>query len=114
MLPQRYKIKGKAVLTLVFERGKRVKLETRSPFSLRYIKRAAGGPKFAIAIPSQLKLKAVSRNKTRRRLFEAIRLNLPFTNGKNCDIVITVHRQLDAFDFEDIQAIFKSLIEKIT
>lgn len=113
MLKKGLKIKGGSALSRVFKKGRKIRLEKNSLFSMRVLQRRGNGALFAVTIPSALKLNAVKRNKVRRRVYEAIRKNYGLTKTKNYDIVLVVHSPLAKIGFPQIEAELVKLFSKL-
>jgi ribonuclease P protein component len=88
MIPRAYRFHGRNSLSFAYRRGKTV----RGPLcAIRYIKRSQDkNSRVAVVVSRKVNKSAVVRNRIRRRLYEAVRLNLP-NFSEPYDIIINVY-----------------------
>jgi ribonuclease P protein component len=111
MIPRAYRFHGRNSLSFAYRRGKTV----RGPLcSIRYIKRSSDKKsRVAVVVSRKVNKLAVVRNRIRRRLYEAVRLNLPnFTEPY--DIIINVYsdKLADDIEFEELKVIVYSQLKQ--
>ncbi len=87
MLANKYRFHGHGSLRYVYAKG----TVTRSKYFLckTTSNRRRNEPRVAVVISKKILKSAVKRNRVRRRMYEAIRLELPVINP-SCDIVFIV------------------------
>lgn len=101
MLANKYRFHGHGSLRYVYAKGK----VTRSKYFLckSTLNRRRSEPRIAVVISKKILKSAVKRNRVRRRMYEAIRLELPKIS-EPCDIVfIVISPELLTATVEDIQ-----------
>lgn len=71
-------------------------------FVLKFIKNEGNCNSFAVVVSKKISLKAVIRNKIRRRVYEIIRLNIDNFN-KGFKIIIFVKKGVLEMDYSDLE-----------
>lgn len=86
----------------MFTKGKRVNAQL---MQLRYIPRrdSDSGDRFALLIGKKCYRTAVERNRLRRQLYEAIRLNWNFLARPCYDVVVLLHPQVKEATYQDME-----------
>lgn len=80
--------------------------------SLVFASNTRNHQRFAVVISKKVIKSAVSRNRVRRRVYEAIRLNLPeFKDNKDCIFVI-YSKTIKDIDFEELKELIKNLLKQ--
>ena len=87
MLLQKYRFHSRGGVNYVYQKGKNIRM---SNLVLFYAPNTRGYRRFAVVISKKIVKSAVGRNRIRRRLYEAIRLELPI-NLPPTDYVLVVH-----------------------
>ena len=81
--------------------------------SLVFASNTRNHQRFAVVISKKVIKSAVGRNRVRRRVYEAIRLNLPeFKDNKDCIFVI-YSKTIKDIDFEELKELIKILLRNI-
>ena len=86
MLNKRNRISNRRLIQLLFNKGK---LYKNNYFVLKYLPAQNSESQFAVAISKKIIKKAVSRNRLKRQIMEAIRLNLNLLRDNFVILVIT-------------------------
>ncbi len=92
MLNKRNRISDKKIIQNLFDKGN---LYRDKYFVFKYINSDSKDSQFAVIVSKKISKKAVKRNKIRRQIFEAIRLNIDMANNVTA-IVISKARIQDA------------------
>lgn len=80
--------------------------------SLVFASNTRNHQRFAVVISKKVIKSAVGRNRVRRRVYEAIRLNLPeFKDNKDCIFVI-YSKTIKDIDFEELKELIKNLLRQ--
>lgn len=80
--------------------------------SLVFASNTRNHQRFAVVISKKVIKSAVGRNRVRRRVYEAIRLNLPeFKDNKDCIFVI-YSKTIKDIDFEELKELIKNLLKQ--
>ena len=109
MLAKKYRFHSRGGVRYTYQKGKTI----RTPkISLVHADNTRGHQRFAVVISKKVIKSAVGRNQVRRRVYEAIRLQLPnFKNNKDCIFVI-YSKDFRDMDFIKICEIIKNLLEQ--
>lgn len=110
MLASQFRFHGYGSLNYVYRNGKTVR---QGPLSLRFVTNPRRSKsRIAVVVSKKVAKRAVDRNRIRRRLYEAIRHELPGISEPH-DIVVTVFdKQILNFDFTDIEQVIKKMLTK--
>lgn len=84
MLNKRNRISDKQIIQKLFTKGN---LYRDKYFIFKYIRSDSTNSEFAVIVSKKISKKAVKRNKVRRQVFEAIRLNLNLTSDLSAVII---------------------------
>lgn len=80
--------------------------------SLVFASNTRNHQRFAVVISKKVIKSAVGRNRVRRRVYEAIRLNLPeFKDNKDCIFVI-YSKTIKDINFEELKELIKNLLKQ--
>lgn len=105
MLPQKNRLKKRKDFNLTFEKGDsyhNILMEIR-------VRRTENGKKFAFVAPVKYFKKATKRNKVKRILREALRINLDRV-VEGIDIIFIAKKNILEYSFEEVKrSIIKSL-----
>jgi len=109
MLAKRYRFHSRGGVNFTYKHGKTI----RTPkISLVFAKNSRNHQRFAVVISKKVIKSAVGRNRVRRRVYEAIRLNLPeFKDKKDCIFVI-YSKTVKEMPFEELKNLVNSLLRQ--
>jgi len=109
MLAKRYRFHSRGGVNFTYKNGKTI----RTPkISLVFAKNSRNHQRFAVVISKKVIKSAVGRNRVRRRVYEAIRLNLPeFKDKKDCIFVI-YSKTIKEMSFEELKNLVNSLLSQ--
>lgn len=107
MLAKRYRFHSRGGVNFTYKNGKTI----RTPkISLVFAKNSRNHQRFAVVISKKVIKSAVGRNRVRRRVYEAIRLNLPeFKDKKDCIFVI-YSKTIKEMSFEELKDLISNLL----
>ena len=106
MLASKYRFHSRGGVKYTYQKGKTI----RTPkFSLVFAPNQHGKQRFAVVISKKVIKSAVGRNRVRRRVYEAIRLNLAESNDY---IFIVFSKDLKTMDFTEIEKLVLKLAEQ--
>ena len=109
MLSKKYRFHSRGGVKYTYQKGKTI----RTPhLSLVYNHNSRGYQRFAVVISKKVIKSAVGRNRVRRRLYEAIRLELPTYQATNDHIFVVYHKALRDLPFTELRALVHSLLEQ--
>lgn len=109
MLASKYRFHSRGGVKYTYQKGKTI----RTPkFSLVFTPNQRGKQRFAVVISKKVIKSAVGRNRVRRRVYEAIRLNLAEISESNDYIFIVFSKDLKTMDFTEIEKLVLKLAEQ--
>lgn len=109
MLSQKYRFHSRGGVRHVYQKGETL----RSPLvALIFMPNTRGFQRFSVVVSKKIFKSAVSRNLIRRRVYEAIRLELPeYTTPMDC--IFVVHsRNLATMPFRELQDHIHNLLRR--
>lgn len=108
MLNKKNRIGNRNVIEKLFKKGH---LHKNHFFIFKYEETKDSPPQFAVSVSKKMEKKAVRRNRLRRQIYEAIRLNLDSLN-KNLAVLIIARPSILKSNFQEIgdhiKAFFKN------
>lgn len=113
MLASKYRFHSRGGVKYTYQKGKTI----RTPkFSLVFAPNQRGKQRFAVVISKKVIKSAVGRNRVRRRVYEAIRLNLAEISESYDYIFIVFSKDLKTMEFTELEKLILKLTEhaKIT
>lgn len=109
MLSKKYRFHSRGGVQYTYKHGKTI----RTPkMSLVHNVNDRGFQRFAVTVSKKVSKSAVGRNRIRRRLYEAIRLELPAFTAKRDNIFVVYSKDVSKMDFEELRALVHSLLEQ--
>lgn len=107
MLSQKYRFHSRGGVRYTYQHGKTI----RTPkVSLVYNPNSRGFQRFAVVVSKKVEKTAVGRNRIRRRVYEAIRLNLPSYAAKTDCIFVIYSKDVLSMPFSELQSAIASLL----
>lgn len=111
MLARRYRIGSKPRVLHILKKGRVLKW---GGFYFRRLPNRAGHPRFALIVSKKIGRQAVTRNRVRRRVYEAIRKNLG-PHEKSCyDVVVLCSAAIASSDYPRIERDIIAGLKKIS
>lgn len=109
MLAKKYRFHSRGGVRYTYQKGKTI----RTPkLSLVYAPNTRGHQRFSVVVSKKVEKTAVGRNRIRRRVYEALRVELPsFTQPKDC-IFVVFSKDLSTMPFSELQALIRSLLSQ--
>ncbi|MBQ6511027.1 ribonuclease P protein component [Candidatus Saccharibacteria bacterium] len=108
MLAKKYRFHSRGGVRHTYQNGKTIR---RPQISLIYAKNEKGFLRFGVVVSKKVLKSAVGRNRIRRRIYEAIRLNLP-QNAKMDYIFIVYSKDVKDMPFSNLEKQVRSLIKE--
>ncbi len=109
MLSKKYRFHSRGGVQYTYKHGKTI----RTPkMSLVHNKNDRGYQRFAVTVSKKVSKSAVGRNRIRRRVYEAIRLELPEFTAKRDNIFVVYSKDLSTMDFAELRSIVHSLLKQ--
>lgn len=109
MLASKYRFHSRGGVKYTYQKGKTI----RSPkLSLIYTANTRGLQRFGVVVSKKVEKTAVGRNRIRRRIYEAIRQELPTYKIKNDCLFIVYSKDLLKIPYTELVALVHSLLEQ--
>lgn len=109
MLNKRFRFHSRGGVRYVYQHGKTI----RSPkMSLVFSPNTKGFTRFAVVVSKKVEKTAVGRNKIRRRIYEALRLNFDAIPKKMDYVFVVFSRDVGTMPFDRLQECLGSLIKE--
>ena len=110
MLSKKYRFHSRGGVRFTYKNGKTI----RTPnISLIYNKNDKGFERFAVVVSKKVLKSAVGRNKIRRRVYEAIRLELPNFQLPQDSIFVVYNKNIKDLPFNELRKNIRNL-ENVT
>ena len=110
MLRKRYRFHSRGGVRYVYQKGKTV----RSPkMSLVYTENARGFTRVAVVISKKVEKSAVKRNRVRRRVYEAIRLNINKLPKATDYVFVVFSREVGRMRFSELEKLLGELVKEV-
>lgn len=111
MLSKKYRFHSRGGVRYTYAHGKTI----RSPkISLIYNDNVRGFQRFAVVVSKKVEKSAVGRNRIRRRIYEALRTELPDYQLKRDHIFVVYSKDLLSIDFEELRQLIQTLLTQST
>lgn len=109
MLSQKYRFHSRGGVNHTYQKGKTI----RTPvLSLIFAPNTRHHQRFGVVVSKKILKSAVGRNRIRRRLYEAIRLELPeFTAHQDC-LFVVYNKSLATMPFRELRQLVQDLLSR--
>lgn len=109
MLAQKYRFHSRGGVRHTYQKGKTI----RTPLlSLVYTANTKHHQRFGVVVSKKVLKSAVGRNRIRRRIYEALRLELPeFTAHRDC-IFVVYNKSVSTINFRDLRRLIHDLLAR--
>ena len=109
MLSSRYRFHSRGGVRHTYQKGKTIRTPT---LSLVFAPNTKHHQRFGVVVSKKVLKSAVGRNRIRRRVYEAIRLELPeFTTHMDC-IFVVFNKSISTMPFRDLRRLVHELLER--
>ena len=109
MLNKKYRFHSRGGVRYVYQKGKTVR---KPQMSLVYVKNTRGFTRVAVVVSKKVAKSAVERNKIRRRVYEAVRLNFDKIPKKTDYIFVVFKKEMIKMNFEELQEMILELVKE--
>ncbi len=109
MLEKKYRFHSRGGGRYVYQKGKTIRLPK---MSLVFADNTRGFTRFAVVISKKIEKSAVKRNRIRRRVYEALRLNIDSIPKEKDYIFIIYTKDLIKTPFNELEKMLKKLVEE--
>jgi len=109
MLSKKYRFHSRGGVRYTYQNGKTIR---GSKISLVFADNSRNKQRYAVVVSKKVLKSAVGRNRIRRRVYEAIRLEVPKSQKPvDCSFIIYSKEILD-IDFKEIQRTIRDLLKE--
>lgn len=108
MLNKKYRFHSRGGVRYVYQKGKTI----RTPnMSLIFADNTRGFTRVAVVVSKKIEKSAVGRNRIRRRIYEALRVNLEQVPKKRDYIFVVFSNKVLEMSFKELEGVLGKLIE---
>ena len=109
MLNKKYRFHSRGGVRYVYQKGKTI----RSPkMSLVFLDNSRGFTRVAVVVSKKVEKSAVKRNKIRRRIYEALRVNFDLIPKKRDYIFVVFTKEIINLDFRELEKVLGELVSQ--
>ena len=109
MLSKKYRFHSRGGVRYTYQNGKTIR---GSKISLVFADNSRNKQSYAVVVSKKILKSAVGRNRIRRRVYEAIRLELPKIQKPVDCIFIIYSKEILSIDFKEIQKNIRDLLKE--
>lgn len=109
MLNQKYRFHSRGGVRYVYQHGKTVR---NSKMSLIFTDNSKGFTRIAVVVSKKVAKSAVERNRIRRRVYEALRLNFKYIPKKTDYIFVVFSKSVAKMPFNELEKLLGELVEE--
>ena len=107
MLQKKYRFHSRGGIRYTYQKGKTLR---HPSLSLVFAPNTHHHQRFAVVVSKKVLKSAVGRNRIRRRIFEAIRLELPHFKRHQDSIFVVYHPEVKNMPFPELQRLIHQLL----
>lgn len=109
MLSQKYRFHSRGGVRYTYQKGKTIRTAL---LSLVHAPNLRNRQRFGVVVSKKILKSAVGRNRIRRRIYEAIRLELPeFQTPQDC-LFVVFNKSIINMPFRDLRRLIHDLLER--
>lgn len=109
MLSQRYRFHSRGGVNYTYQKGKTIRTPS---ISLVYNHNSRGRQRFAVVVSKKVLKSAVGRNAIRRRVYEALRLELPNYREPMDNIFVIYSKDIRTMPFSELRRLIRELMDR--
>lgn len=109
MLSKKYRFHSRGGVKYVYQHGKTVRA---SKISLVFVPNSRGFTRVAVVVSKKVMKSAVGRNRIRRRIYEAVRLNFEDIPKKMDYIFVVYSKDVMGMPFYELEKMLGKLVEE--
>lgn len=109
MLSKKYRFHSRGGVRYVYKHGKTLRT---SKMSLIFTKNTRGFTRVAVVVSKKVEKSAVKRNRIRRRIYEALRLNFDLIPKKTDYIFVVFSEDILTMPFDELEKLLGSLVQE--
>lgn len=109
MLSQKYRFHSRGGVNHTYQKGKTLRAQS---LTLIHAPNKRGYRRFAVVVSKKVLKSAVGRNRIRRRVYEAIRLELPdFKHSQDC-LFVVFNQSIKNMPFRELRCLVHDLLHR--
>ena len=109
MLSKKYRFHSRGGVRYVYQNGKTVR---KPKMSLVFVENTRGYTRLAVVVSKKVEKSAVGRNRIRRRIYEALRLNFEDVPKKMDYIFVVYSKEVLTMSFDKLEEMLGGLVER--
>lgn len=109
MLSYKYRFHSRGGVRYVYQKGKTIRT---AKMTLITTTNQRGYTRFAVVVSKKVDKTAVGRNRIRRRIYEALRLNLQYIPKKRDYVFVVYTKELAKLPFKELEKTLGKLVEE--
>ncbi len=109
MISQKYRFHSRGGVRHTYQHGKSIRT---SNLNLVYAPNSHNAQRFGVVVSKKVLRSAVGRNRIRRRLYEAIRLELPHFKAEHDCVFVVYNKNIMALPFHELRYLVHDLLER--
>ena len=107
MLSKKYRFHSRGGVRYVYQKGKTIR---RPKMSLVFVENTRGFTRLSVVVSKKVEKSAVGRNRIRRRIYEALRLNMEDIPKKTDYIFVVYSKDLMRMPFSEVEKLLGELV----
>lgn len=107
MLSKKYRFHSRGGVRYVYQKGKTIR---KPKMSLIFVENTRGFTRLAVVVSKKVEKSAVGRNRIRRRIYEALRLNMEDIPKKTDYIFVVYSKDLMKMPFAEVEKLLGELV----
>ena len=109
MLSKKYRFHSRGGVKYVYKHGKTVRA---AKMSLVFVPNTRGFTRVAVVVSKKIMKTAVGRNRIRRRVYEALRVNFDGVPRKTDYIFVVYSKEVKDMEFSELEKMLGKLVEE--
>lgn len=109
MISKKYRFHSRGGVRYVYQNGKTIR---KPKMSLVFCENTRGFTRFAVVVSKKVEKTAVGRNRIRRRIYEALRVNLELIPKKMDYVFVAYSREILKMSFSELEKMLGELVEE--
>lgn len=109
MLSKKYRFHSRGGVKYVYQKGKTIR---KAKMSLVFCENTRGYTRIAVVVSKKVDKRAVKRNRIRRRVYEALRVNMELIPKRRDYIFVIYSKEVEKMPFSELEKILGELVEE--
>ena len=109
MLSKKYRFHSRGGVRYVYQHGKTVR---KPQMSLVFVENSRGFTRVSVVVSKKVAKLAVTRNRIRRRIYEAIRINFEYLPKRTDYIFVVYSKKVLELSFSQLEKLLGELVEE--